>query len=332
MAGSNDIDRIHSFSPSWEAVLDEYRLDLEAAGRSRKYINWTLGNLRRFFSFIGKRMSFKSILDIGREEVREYIRFLQNAQRWPNRADSGKDLGKLSPFAIQGHVRSIKAFWGWLTREEYLGENPLVKLPLPKIPQYLVKTLTYDDIEKLLAVIDRTTALGAKYYSIVLLLLDTGIRIGELVNIKTNDLDIGHGLITILGKGKKQRVVPFYRDTRKELIRYIKNSRPLLGPEDSPYLFPKSDGEHVSINSVQQYMRRLVHKAGLDGIRFSPHVFRHTFATQAFANDARTGAVRDIMGHISEHTTLKYTHFRVDDLKAQHNRFSPVKHLLERKR
>ena len=327
-----DDSGINSFLASWRAVLDEYRLDLEAAGRSQKYIEWTSSNLHRFFSFIEKGTTLKSISNINREDARDYIRFLQNARRWPNRADRGRDFGKLSPSAIQGHVRSIKAFWGWLTREDYLEDNPLTKLPLPKVPQYLVRTLTYDDIEKLLATIDTATALGAKYYSIVLLLLDTGMRIGELVKIKMNDLDIVHGLITTLGKGKKHRVVPFYNYTKKDLIRYIKNSRPTLGPDDSPYLFHKSDGEHISVNSVQQYMRRLVGKARLDGIRFSPHVFRHTFATQSFANDAPAGAVRDIMGHASERTTLKYTHFHLDDLKAQHNKFSPVKHLFERKR
>ena len=113
-------------------------------------------------------------------------------------------------------------------------------------------------------------------------------------------------------------------------MHYLRYSRSRMGSADSPYLFQKRDGEHISVNSVQQYMRRLARSSGLVGIRCSPLIFRHTFATQALINEANVVAVRDIMGHASERTTMKYTHFRADDIKTQHNRFSPVERLLKR--
>lgn len=319
------------FQPPWTVILDQYKVSLETANRSPKTVDWYLDILRRFFRFLESNKLIKPIGALDKAELRAYIQYLQNAKKWPNRKNNGKDFGKLSPSAVQGHVRAIKAFWSWLAREEYIEKNPLEGFRLPSIPKYLIPALTTEQVGKLLNAIDKTTDLGAKYYCLLILLLDTGMRISELVNIKMNNLDLIHGWVTVIGKGQKQRMCPFSGETRKQLVRYLRNSRSQMGPENSPYLFQKRDGEHISVNSVQQYMRRLLRSSGLVGVRCSPHIFRHTFATQALINEANVAAVRDIMGHTSERTTLKYTNFRADDIKTQHNRFSPVERLLKRR-
>jgi len=165
----------------------------------------------------------------------------------------------------------------------------------------------------------------------VLLLLDSGLRISELVSIKNDDLDLIHGLITVLGKGQKQRVVPISPLTRKEVTKYIKYQRQGLCSEESPFLFPASNGDRVSATSVRQYMRRLCMREGLDGIKLYPHLFRHTFATQSIAKGANVFTVKEIMGHKSLQTTMKYTHLTIEDMKVAHNKFSPVENLLKKK-
>ena len=107
--------------------------------------------------------------------------------------------------------------------------------------------------------------------------------------------------------------------------------RPKLYAKESPYLFPGADGDHISVGSVQQFIRRLAQKAGLHGIKCSPHIFRHTFATQAIAVEANVFTLKDIMGHTSLQTALQYTHLKAGDLKNQHNKFSPVASLFEGK-
>ena len=178
---------------------------------------------------------------------------------------------------------------------------------------------------------DKHTPLGSKYYCILLLLLDTGLRASELVGVKIADIDIVHGFVKVTGKGRKEWVVPFCKLTRKTLLRYINEFRPSLCPKESPYLFAASEGNHISVGSIQQCIRRLAPKAGLEGIKCSPHVFRHTFATQAIANEANVFVLKDIMGHASLQTTLKYTHLNSNDLKKQHDKFSPVVGLVESK-
>ncbi len=271
MAQRTNEKRNSSLPPiSWRAILHDYQLSLEAYNRSPKTLSWYLAILNRFFGFLESNNLLKPIPQLGRGELTEYTHYMKNSKRWPNREHNGKDLGRLSESAVQGHVRAIKAFWGWLTREEYIEKNVLSKYPLPAVSKYIIPTLSIEQFDRLLSVIDKNTALGAKYYCILLLLLDTGMRISELVNIKLSDMDFGNGWVTVLGKGRKQRICPF------------------------------------------------------DRLRVYPHIFRHTFATRAFQNEANVYAVKEIMGHKSLQTTLKYTHPQPEDLKKQHNKFSPV--------
>lgn len=311
-------------------IIAYYKPSLEAANRSPKTICGYMEILTRYSNFLEATKLTKSIEQMGRYELENYVRHLQNSTRWSTRADITVDQGKLSPHTIQVHVRAIKAFWSWLLREGYIEKNPLGGFPLPKVPQKLIKTVTPEQFRMLLSRIYRHTASGAKYYCILLMLLDTGMRISELIKMRVSDLEPAQGLIRIVGKGQKERVVPFSGRTRGELLRYIKYYRAQLYSEESPYLFPSSNGENISANSVQQYMRRLANKADLNGTKFSPHILRHTFATQAIANGANVFTVKDILGHKSLAMTMKYTHLSVSDLKTQHNRFSPVDSVMEK--
>jgi len=316
---------------SVKELLEHYGPSLQAMNRSPKTISWYVEILSRYFTFLESKNLTKPLSELGKEELRAYIQHLQKSARWENNVHIKTERGKMSPYSVQGHVRAVKAFWSWLANEGYVEKNMLAGFPLPKVPQYVVKTLTIDHLKKLLAAIDRSTAIGARYYALLMLLLDTGLRVSEAVKIKMNDVDLKHGLITVLGKGQKERVVPFSKLTRKELTRYIHNVRSHLDCKDSPYLFPAGSGEYVSISSVQQFIRRLAKEAGLNGVKCSPHIFRHTFATQAIANGANVFAVKEIMGHASLQTTLKYTHLQISDLKNQHEKFSPVEGLMKPK-
>lgn len=314
-----------------DGILADYRLSLEAANRSPKTISWYMDILHRFSSFLEERGYSISVNEIGREEVRAYIKHLQEAERWANKPRDGKDRGKMSAYSVQGHTRAIKACWSWLSREGYIKSNPLEKFPLPKVPQYVVKTLTPEQIKLLLSTIDKTAPLGFKYYCVILVLVDTGMRISELVNIKVNDIDFQHGFITVLGKGRKQRVIPISSMTMRQLLRYQDRFRQSDGLTDSPYLFPDQYGSFVSVNSIQQYLRRLAQKAGLGEVKVTPHIFRHTAATHAAAQGTSAFILKEILGHSSMQTTMRYVHLQPDDLKAQHNRFSMVNELFKKK-
>ena len=316
-----------SLLQSFAALLEDYRLDLEALNRSPRTISWYMEIIPRYFLFLESRSLLKPLHLLGTKELREYIIYLQKATRWADNPNVKKTTGRLSPFSIQGHVRALKAFWSWLLREGYIEQNPLAKLPLPKVPDYPIKVLSHDQITRLLRVTDKSTPNGERNHTIILLLYDTGIRVSELVNIRIDDINLQHNFLRVLGKGQKVRSVPFSNVTRKHIARYLSHSRSQICPLDSPYLFPTANGWHISVNCVQQLLRRLAHRADLNGIKCSPHILRHTFATESVANGANVFVLKEIMGHSSLITTMKYTHLQPHDLQLHHMKFSPVANL-----
>jgi integrase/recombinase XerD len=216
---------------------------------------------------------------------------------------------------------------GWLIREGYIDKNPLEKFPIPSAPKTVLKVVTPELFEIILSLIDRSTPIGAQRYCFLLLLYDTGIRIGELVNSRIDQIDFDLGSIKVCGKRNKARVVPISQLTIREIRRYVCNVRPKICPVDSPYLFPRANGTAISSNSIQQWMRRLSKKPEINGLKLHPHLFRHSFGTQFTINGGNVFFLKEIMGHESLSTTLRYTHLQPKDLCKEHTKFSPVSNL-----
>jgi site-specific recombinase XerD len=326
-----NIEEDDSVQESIKLLLDEYRLSLDAANRSRKTISWYMDILNDFFfNYIPLQGTIKPITELGREEVRGYIQHMHNSRKWPKRMCQGTDLGKLSPFTIQGKVRALKAFWGWLYNNGYMEINTLAKFPLPKVPKNIIKTLTIEQIKLFLKAIDKYTSVGVRNYCIILFMIDNGMRISEVVAIQSIDLDLTRCRVKIIGKGQKERIVPFTMITRKELMKYMARHRQNLCELDSPYLFPVSDGDHVSIKSIQQAINRIAEKAGPHGIKCHAHLFRHTFATLFLAKGGDPMMLKEILGHESIQTTQKYIHLQPEDLQKQHWTYSPIEDLFNK--
>ncbi len=308
-------------------LIAPYFTDLQALNRSPKTIERYRDTLASFITFLENRKLPTDLLFINQDHIYHYIEHLKQSERWQSKPGL-KQHGKLSPYTVQGQVRDLKAFWGWMDRRGYLRPNPLVGMPLPKVPVPIIKILTKDHLEKLLTAIDRTSPIGQKYYCLFVLLLDSGMRITEAISIRLNDLDLGPRFIKITGKGMKERIITFSKLTGKTLSNYLTNARSHLTSTKNPYLFPAGDG-HITANSVQQYLRRLAEKAGIKEIRVHPHLFRHTAATALITGGANVFMVRDLLGHSSLATTLKYTHLQPEDVRREHAKYSPAEKLLK---
>jgi len=307
-----------------DSLLVQYQRSLEAGNKSPKTISGYMDTLRRYSHFLNKNSLDKPVNELGRQELESYIRDLRKSTRWSNSMNDGKDRGSLSPVTIQDHARDIKTFWSWLFNYRYIETNALAKFSLPKVPETIIKTLTLEQIKSFLNVIDRLTSVGVRNYCVVLLMIDTGMRISEVVTILLADLDLNKCLVKIIGKGRKERTVSIHMSTRKELSKYMQHHRQYLYKLDSPYLFPASDGNHISIQSVQQAIRRIGQKARPSGIKYHAHLFRHTFATMFLANGGDVIVLKDILWHKSILTTQKYIHLLPEDLQRQHWRYSPI--------
>ena len=175
-------------------AMEDYASDLRILRRSAKTISFYLRNLNAFLKWL-KRHSYQCVLgDLNLPTVKRYVLYLEEEhQKFKGHPYTPQRDERLSLFSVQGHVRTLKALASWLYREEYLSENILARLRLPKAPKTDIKVLTDDEIKTLLSAINPNASSGARNYTILLLMLDSGLRLGEVVGLKLTKTDIERG-------------------------------------------------------------------------------------------------------------------------------------------
>lgn len=315
---------LHLTEPNFDDLIQNHAYCLTAEGRSQRTIDWYISNLKRFLRFLKSHNMSTSVKDIDILEVRRFIHHLQNeVVRWEDKPDIN-DSGRLSPFSVQGYARTIKAFWSWLVEEGYIEENPIARLKLPRVPIKVITTFTPEQIQAMLRTIDRGKATGFRNYTIVLLFLDTGIRLSELTNLEIEGVNFGQSCMLIRGKGNKERIVPFGTQVRRALWRYARDYRPYPAFPREKCFFLSGNGLPLPSRLVQSTITRIGKKAGITGVRCSPHTLRHTFAKMYLLEGGDIFSLQKILGHASLEMVRAYLNLASSDVSQQHRRFSPI--------
>ncbi len=174
---------------------------------------------------------------------------------------------------------------------------------------------------------DRHTAAGFRSYTIMLLLLDTGIRLSELTGLRTQDLHLEQGYIQVQGKGEKQRLVPVGNKVRKVLWQYMARHRLEPAYPEIASVFLDEGGRPLSNGAVYRMINRAGTRAHLEEVRCSPHTFRHTFAVTFLRNGGDVFSLQRILGHSSLVVVRMYANLADSDIRAQHTRYGPVDRL-----
>ncbi len=314
--------------PTFDALIQNHGICLATEGRSQRTIDWYASNLRRFLQFLRNRQLPESIEDISIQEVRNFIYHLQNeVTRWES-SPYTKDEKRLSPFSVQGYVRTIKAFWSWLVVEGYIQSNPMEKIRIPKVPRKVIATFSPDQIERMIRKLDLNKPRTFRDYTIVLLLLDTGIRLSELANLKTENVDFKQSCLLVTGKGNKERIVPTGTQVRRQLWRYISSFRAEPCIPENTNLFLTTDGNPLKRGAIRLMISRLGERAGIAGVRCSAHTFRHTFAKQYLMQGGDIFSLQRILGHSSLEMVKAYVNLAMDDVSKQHRKYSPVDNII----
>lgn len=205
----------------------------------------------------------------------------------------------------------------------------MAKIPVPKAPQKVINTFTHEQIGKLAQACYNSNGNGYRNLTILLLLLDSGIRVSELVNINLEDVNLAEGWIKIIkGKGGKERIVPVGSVVQKSLWKYINHYRPQPLTQKVTRLFLSDDGLPLTRSSIQQMFRRCGKRAGISGVRCSPHTFRHTFAKSYLVNGGDIFSLQKILGHTSLASVRTYLNLFGIDIKKQHQKYSPADNLV----
>jgi len=220
-------------------------------------------------------------------------------------------------------LSSLKRFYQYCVRERHAAADPTLKLDPPKRPQRFPKSLSEADVEALLAAPAVETPLGLRDRAMLEVLYASGLRVSELVSMKTYQANLNAGVVRILGKGSKERLVPLGEEAIEWMRRYLKESRPdLLGRRSSDALFLTARGAAMTRQAFWHNLKRLGRRS-IPGKSISPHVLRHAFATHLINHGADLRVVQMLLGHADISTTQIYTHVARERLKALHAKHHP---------
>ncbi len=307
------------------ALVEHFELFNKTEGKSPKTILWYNMALTQFQRFL--KQSDKSTLlgELGETQVREFILFLQDKVKWQDNPYLPKQREKLRAITIQTYVRALRGFFNWLYKESYTGENRLAKLRPPKAPIKVVDTLTQVEIAKILSSIDLNTAAGVRNFTILVFLLDTGLRLSELTNFELIDINIQGGYVKVMGKGSKERIVPFGTTVQKAALRYMLHFRPEPFNMTIQKFFLTLDGKPLTQNSIKMIFERLSSKSGIK--RLHPHLCRHTFATNYLINGGDVFSLQQILGHTTLEMVRHYVNLASSQTTIQHRKYSPMDRL-----
>ena len=245
-------------------------------------------------------------LDATRRHMRSYLAYMKSS----GYADK----------TINRRVSSLRTFYAWIEREGRGSAEATAAMKGRKLSKTLPKTMTDDDMRRLIATCDATNVEGMRDLALFELLYATGARISEAAGLAVDDVDFDQGQVRLFGKRAKERIVPLYDRALEALRTYLLKARPELAaackrPEGPTALFVSTRGNNMSAEALRR--RFVEHKklAGLDPA-LTPHTVRHTFATELLNGGADLKAVQELLGHESLATTQIYTHLSIDRLKA----------------
>jgi integrase/recombinase XerD len=228
-----------------------------------------------------------------------------------------------SPRSVARLVASVRTFYRYLLVHGRVAASPADDLQRPRTIRRLPSALSVDEVETLLRAPDVATATGLRDRAMIELLYATGLRVSELIALKPQDLNLTDGYLTTVGKGRKERLVPFGDEAKAWLERYVREGRPaILGARRSPRLFTNARGGPLSRVGFWKILRGHSLRAGLTR-SLSPHTLRHSFATHLLERGADLRAIQLMLGHADLSTTQIYTHVIEARLRALYDRFHP---------
>lgn len=232
------------------------------------------------------------------------------------------DLG-LAAASTNRHLSSIRSFYGHLVREGAVAENPAAPVARAAAPRRLPRALSVEEIARLLAAPDPSTPLGSRDAALLEFLYATGVRVSELVSLPLSGLLLEEGVVRVMGKGKRERLVPIGRPARERVVAFLEGARrALVGARDPGTLFVNSRGRPLTRMGFWKILRGHARAAGLRS-RVTPHTLRHSFATHLLEGGASLRDVQEMLGHADITTTQIYTRVDRTYLREVHRMHHP---------
>ncbi|HUG53139.1 MAG TPA: site-specific tyrosine recombinase XerD [Vicinamibacteria bacterium] len=284
--------------------LDHLRVERALSPRTIVAYGHDLGRLTAHAGRTGR-----GVLDLRQADISEFIGHLR---------EEG-----LSARSVARAVHALRGLFRFAVREGRLQADPMENLRAPRAFTALPRYLTPSQVEALLVAPDVETPLGIRDRAILEVLYATGLRVSELVRLEPADLDLEVGILTAMGKGRKERIVPLGAEARRWVKRYLEEARPAAASRRAAReLFLSERGGGLSAMGLWGIVRRHGVKAGVEAT-LTPHVLRHSFATHLLERGADLRALQAMLGHADISSTQIYTHITRERLRKVYDRFHP---------
>jgi integrase/recombinase XerD len=287
-----------------DSYLDHLRVERRLAAHTVESYSRDLAELGRFGESRGAELDA-----LTRQDLEAFVRGLMSRG--------------LSPRSVARAVACTRGFYRYLVLERRLAASPADDLPAPRAWPALPKSLTIEEVDRLIAQPDTGKPRGLRDRALIEVLYATGLRVSELVALRPPDLNLDAGYLTCTGKGGKQRIVPIGDEAVAWVRRYLQDARPRLARKGSPArLFLNARGGALSRVGFWKVLKACAGSAGLRR-DISPHVLRHSFATHLLDRGADLRAIQMMLGHADLSTTQIYTHVLEARMRAVYDRFHP---------
>jgi len=299
--------------PTWEQAWEEFAGDLELRGLSRHTIEWYQYVVHPFAEHLEKKPGPGSLYVATENDVRAFLRAMSK---------------RVQPRRLNHYREGIKRFYDWLQERGYVEHNPAANIPKMREPRRIVRSLTPEQRQMIVRQPDRTRFVGFRDYCFILLLLDTGLRLSEALQLTVADVTDNCGVVTVMGKGAKERRVSLSPVLVSQLKPYLgarEAALAVIDRADSPWLFPNDTGGKLSPRSARLRLRQYADAAGIPRrVRVSPHTLRHTYALHWVQNDGDLFTLQKTLGHSKLETTRRYVELSDADVLAAQRRLSPL--------
>jgi integrase/recombinase XerD len=228
----------------------------------------------------------------------------------------------ISARSVARALAAIRGMFRFLVAERHLKADPTENIENPKIWTSLPKSIPPEEVEALLRAPDRSTPEGSRDRAMLELLYATGLRVSELIKVRIDDLVIDAGFLRTIGKGSKERIVPFGDQAKGAILEFMQGGRTHFDTHNDPHLFLSQLGRPMTRQSFWMKITRYARDAGIRS-HISPHVLRHAFATHLLENGADLRSVQMMLGHSDISTTQIYTHVSRARLQKMYDTFHP---------
>ena len=314
-------------------MLEGYQLCATTEGKSPNTIAIVTNSINYFQDFLLSGGISTDVTHISHHKIRAFILHLQQKRCFfGHRFNHAQNRG-LSGYTINCYLRSLRIFLSWLVSEDIIECNPFDRVKIPRPPRKVIPAFSDSQFQRLLNAIDTRTAEGYRDYIIILTLLDTALRVSELCNLKLGNLWLDEGMLKVVGKGNKERLIPIGKQVQRLLWRYINRCRPEPAMANYDFLFLTREGKPLTKDRVEKIMTYYGRKAGIEGVRCSPHTLRHSAAVRFLRNGGDVFSLQRMLGHASLEMTRRYCELADIDVKRAHMTASPVDNLcLEHRR